>query len=51
MDIRILAKFCEEFKEKDINYKFNLLKAYKGVYMLELNRNGINNDSIKWIYQ
>ncbi|MCR8744365.1 hypothetical protein [Romboutsia lituseburensis] len=49
MDIRILAKFCEEFKEKDINYKFNLLKAYKKVYKIKPNEN--KDKEVTWLYQ
>lgn len=49
MNIDILAKFCNEFKHKNIDKQFNLLKAYKDVYMLESKRK--IDDSIKWIYQ
>lgn len=50
MNIKILAKFCNEFKHKDIDRKFDLLIAYKDVYMLDTNKN-INDDSVNWIYQ
>lgn len=51
MNIEILAKFCNEFKNKDIDKKFEILKAYKSVYMLEQKKNIDRDRSLEWLYQ
>lgn len=49
MDIKILIDFVEKFRGKDIDKKFNHLKAYKKVHMLESSSG--NTECLEWVYK